>query len=1113
MIRIEKISFLNPDVRSDFKKEEKGKNSLNRQIETVMKVLTILLFGLFLTASGQSQTVSMIGSNVSLKQAFAQIEKQTGYVVFANKKDVEGAKNVSVQVQKMPLREFLTLILKGQDLEFTIKDKTIVLSEKEGRVNPSKNLSAPIPTVHNAAPPVNIRITDANGQSLAGASILVNPGKKSGITNSGGNLQLEVNEGDILTISYIGYETRSYTISRTDINSSSAIISLSAADNKLEEIEITVNTGYQILKSSTFPGAVSKIAGKDLPPTVASSVDQMIQGYAAGLQVINNSGDPSEMGLTMIRGRSGLHDDSYLNRPLYVVDGFILSDDMLNTINPNDIENIEILRDAGATSIYGARGGNGVFVITTKRAKAGKVNVTYNGSTGINLVPDLTKRYMNTSEKIAFEMDNNGFASKLTQEQRDSLSEINTDWQSFLLRKGFIQNHNLSLGGGTDRSNYNFSAGYQDNEGTVKSTFFKRYSGLFRFSSQVSKHFNLNMRLQGVATRGGSVLNNYSNTASPLKVLAYANPYETPYNADGSIKNKLNNGLANPLYEIDKAQLRTNNNTVNLSTRAELNIPFVNGLKVFTNITGSYTISNIDNKYWPGSYQTNFSDKSQLDFTENKLSNINTTTAISYNPSIGADHDLTAAVFYEFRNNRSDGLRYRVYNFNEYVPNLSSVPITSDNINILRNTGYETAISSYFTNISYSYKKKYNLQLTGRRDGSSLFGQNNQFGWFGAIAGMWNVKEEAFLKQSEIISGLRLRSSFGNSGDMVGISNQATFDRIEIEQYNGQEAFNLAAIANKNVSWAERVKANIGFDFGLFANRISGNVNLYHETIDNAFVSVPIPPSSGFGNMSRNLAGIKNKGLEVELAVDIIRKKDIGWTINGNFSYNKNEITSLKSLNSISYIGGITQVGYPFRSMYVVNYMGVDPETGAPLYEGENGEPTTKFQYLNYARIQGPVDAPYFGGFATSFRYKQWNLRANFAYNNGNDVINVERYSDENTPDLSYNQSKLRSNYWKEKGDQTELPKPGGFEINRYTDRYLEKGSFTRLKLLQLDYRLPSTLMQKLKMNDVNLYLAGTNLFVFTDFKGTDPEFVDGVLGGGQYPVQKSIIFGLNVRF
>ena len=1108
-----KISCLNPADRNDLEKAEKDKSRRILQIGRIMKVLPILLLGAFLSASGKSQTVTVVRTNITLKEAFTEIEKQTGYVVFANKKDLSGKTRLSVKAQNMPLQDFLNLITKGQNLEIMIKDKTIVLSEKAAPVNSPKNISIRESSFQNSAPPINIRVLDVNGQAMAGASIFVTQSKKSAISNSNGNTQLEVNEGDVLTISYIGYETRSYTISRSDINASSATITLSPAENKLDEIEVTVNTGYQILKGSTFPGAVSKIAGKDLPPVVASSVDQLIQGYAAGLQVINNSGDPSEMGLTLIRGRSGLHSDSYLNRPLYVVDGFILSDDMLNTINPNDIESIEILRDAGATSIFGARGGNGVFVITTKRAKAGKVNVTYNGSTGINLVPDLTKRYMNTQEKIAFEMDNNGFASRLTQDQRDSLSGINTDWQSYLLRQGLVQNHNISLGGGTERSNYNLSAGYQDNEGTIKSTFFKRYSGLFRFSSQVSKNFNINMRIQGVATRGGSVLNNYSNTASPLKVLAYANPYETPYNADGSIKNKLNNGLANPLYEIDKAKLRTNNNTVNLSTRAELNIPFVHGLKVFTNITGSYTISNIDNKYWPGSYQTNFSDKSQLDFTENKISNINTTTALSYTPEIGADHDLTAAVFYEFRNNRSDGLRYRVYNFNEYVPNLSSIPITADNINILRNMGYETAISSYFTNISYSFKKKYNLQLTGRRDGSSLFGQNNQYGWFGAIAGMWNIKEEKFLKQSGVVSSLRLRSSFGNAGDMVGIGNQATFDRIEIEQYNGQSAFNLAAIANKSVSWAERVKTNIGFDFGFFANRISGNLNLYQETIDNAFVSVPIPPSSGFDNMSRNLAGIRNNGVELELTFEVIRKKDIGWTINGNFSHNKNEITSLKSLNSISYVGGITKVGYPFRSMFVIKYMGVDPETGAPLYEGENGEPTNKLQFLNYARIKGPVDAPYFGGFATSFRYKQWNFRANFAYNIGNDVINVERYSDENTPDLSYNQSILRTNYFKVKGDIAELPKPGGFEINRYSDRYLEKGSFTRLKLLQLDYRLPSSLMQKLKMNDVNVYLAGTNLLVFTDFKGTDPEFVDGVLSGGQYPVQKSIIFGLNVRF
>lgn len=1078
-------------------------------IARFLKVLVILLCSSFMTASGNSQKVTFSATNVPLTRAFHAIEKQTGYVVFANKEDLRHTKNISIQARNMPLNEFLQRILRGQNLDMMIKDRTIVISEMTGA---SKNRTSTHKPV-NTETPITIRVVDEDGRPLTGATISLAGKNKTVITNNQGYANLEANTGDEIEVSFIGHKSQKLVITNANIASRSLTVRLGSSEVKLEQVEVTVNTGYQNLKRSNFPGAASIISGNDLPPLVASSVGQLVQGFAAGLQVVNNSGDPSEVGLTLIRGRSGLHEDSYLNRPLYVVDGFILSDEMLNTINPNDIENIEILRDAGATSIYGARGGNGVFIITTKRAKSGKIGVTYNGSIGVNLVPDLTKRYMNTEEKIAFELKNNGFASRLTEGQLDSLRKINTDWQDLLLRTGKIQNHNISVGGGTDRSNYNISVGYQDNEGTVKNTFFKRYSGLFRFSSVVSQNFNFSVRLQGVATRGGSVLNNYSNTSSPLKVLAYANPYETPYNEDGTLKNRLNNGLANPLYEIDKARLRTNNNMVNLSTRADLKIPFIPGLQMFSAITGSYTIANVDNKYWPGSYQTSFSDKSQLDFTENKIANINSTSGISYTPSLGEDHDLTVAAFYEFRSNQSQGLRYRVYNFNEYVPNLSSITISADNINILRNMGYETAISSYFTSISYSYLRRYSAQLTGRRDGSSLFGQNNQFGWFGAVAGMWNAKEEPFLKQSKMVSALRLRSSFGTAGDMVGIGNQATFDRIEIEQYDGQPAFNLAAIANKSVSWAERVKFNIGLDFGLFENRLSGNLNLYRERIDNAFVSVPIPPSSGFDNMSRNLAGISNKGIEIELRGYAIRKKDLEWLLTGNFSYNKNRITSLRNLNDISYVGGTTRVGYPFRSMFVIKYMGIDPETGAPLYEGENGEPTNRLQFLQYARVHGPVDAPYFGGFASYTRFRQWSVRANLAFNIGNDVINVERYSDENTADLSYNQSKLRKNYWVEKGDIVELPKPGTYEINRYSDRYLEKGSFARLKLIQLEYQLKPSVLNKLKINDISLYIAGTNLFVFTNFTGTDPEFVDGVLSGGQYPVQKSVYFGLNARF
>ena len=1081
------------------------KTPLN-QIKRKMKLtgLLVLITCLHVSAAGYSQRITILDENISLGQVFKKIEKQTDFLFWYESSLPALNKTVSLKIRNATIQETMNFCLNKTGLTYKIMGKTIVVRQAE-----EAGVSADVLQTDAPKTTISGKVVSNEGAPLEGVSVRVKGTTGGTVTKEGGEYSLTVTAQDkILLFSYVGMEPQEVAINgRTVIN-----VTLQTIAVKAEEIIIT---GYQEIKGRNFPGAVSKLLAKDIPPVAAPSIDQMIQGKVAGLQVVNNSGDPSEMGLTLIRGRSGLHDNSYLNRPLYVVDGFILSDDMINTINPNDIESIEVLRDAGATAIYGARGGNGVFVITTRKAKAGNIRVDYNGSWGLNLVPDLTKRYMNTEEKIAFEMATNGFASRLSPEQRDSLAAINTNWQNYILHQGITSNQNVSIGGGSEKSSYGFSLGYQDNEGTVKNTFFKRYSGLFRLNSVVSRYFNFNLRLQGAATRGGAVLNNFSSTGSPLKVLAYANPYETPYNAQGAIKERLNNGLPNPLNEIDKARIRSNTNMASISARAEFQVPHVEGLKLFTNVTGSYTISGNENKYWPGSYQTNFSNKSQIDFTENKITNVNATSAISYNRVFSHDHDLTAALFYEFRNSRADGLNYRVYGFNALVPNLASVPITTDNISILRNMGSESAISSYFMNINYAYKRRYNLQLTGRRDGSSLFGERKQFGWFGAVAGMWDVTSEAFMKPlNKQVSMLRLRASLGNAGDMVGIGNQAAFDKIEIQTYNDQSAYVLSGLANKEVSWAERKKLNFGLDLGLFQSRLTANFNVYSETIDNAFVQVPIPPSSGFGIMSRNLAGIKNRGIEVELKGDLVRKKHIEWTVSGNFAHNQNRVTSLQSLEAISYIGGITKVGYPFRSMYVINYMGVDPQTGAPLYEGADGKPIPTLQYSTYARIHGPVDAPYFGGFSNYFRYKSWGLRANFVYNIGNDVINVERYYDENTIDLSYNQAKVRKNFWKGSGDSTAvLPKPGGYEINRYTDRYLESGSFTRLKLVQLEYRLPEDVLKRLRLSDVNVYLAGTNLFVFTKFTGTDPEFVDGVLQGGQYPVQKTITLGLNVRF
>ncbi len=974
------------------------------------------------------------------------------------------------------------------------------------------------------------RVTEAAGnEGLAGVTVVVKGTKFSTTTQSDGSFSISVpSENSVLVFSYIGYSSKEIRANAGSFN-----VSLEANVASIEEVVVT---GYRQAQKRSFVGSAGNVKGEDIAAVPIASFDQALQGRTPGLILRASSGQPGNSGSAIIRGRGSINGST---EPIYIVDGLQIAAADFAQINPNDIQNVSVLKDAVATSLYGSRGGNGVIVITTKRGNTGKPKFEIDAYTGWSSFPDFRDyRLMTTDEKIDYELRRGGTSlSGYSQAELDSLRRIKTNWEDEITRTGRTYSLNGSASGGSENTKYFASINYFKQEGSVRNTGFDRITGRINLTQEAG-NFSFGLNTTGTVSDYSNTSEANTGIGSPLNAGIWTNPYEQPfvfgsYNAagnfvpGGSVLTRPR--IAESFQPIPTTDLFWNNNKSNdmrvvAGANAEYRVPFVKGLSVKTIYGIDYRQFNaerfVDRRTYsagsnprPASGQFANYRTSSFNRSFSSSDRITWTSSINYTKSFG-EHNLDAGVYYETVDGSAESSGRTVYILQSPFQNEAGATINADLIPAISASGSETSLQSYFALANYGFKNKYFVTGNIRRDGSSRFGADKRYAIFGGAGAAWVISDENFMNgTSGWLNQLKFKASYGTVGNQEGIGPYESQGVVSGRTYNASQGTSVSTPANPELQWEERTKFNTGFEFAMFGNKLTGSLEYYNERTDNLFLPTELSRTTGFATLTTNIGSVKNSGFELALNYDIIRNRDLRVTFNGNLTYNQNEVLKLAGTDTI--VSGIVAriVGKPIQSLFLVEYAGVNPDNGNALYRNLDGTTTESTQGLaNQRKIVGNGDPNLFGGFGLDVNYKGIALNAQFSYMYGLSAYNNERNNIEN-PDYYYdNVNADLLTEWQRPGDITNIPRPGNaFFAN--TTRFIENNSFLRLRNITVSYTLPAKLMGNTGLRSVMIYGSGTNLLTFTQFRGRDPEFASASLTGAQYPAMITLQAGVRVGF
>ena len=947
-------------------------------------------------------------------------------------------------------------------------------------------------------------VTDTDGAPLVGATVIVmenaRPEGGGTTTNSEGEFSLNAAKGQQLAVSYIGYQDAT-----VEITSKTYYEIALQSDN--EQIDEVVVVGYGTQKKVNVTGSVSTIDAStfDKRPVVSASV--ALQGMAPGVTVTTPSGAPgADSGSIRIRGINSFGGSS--TAPLVLIDGI---EGSLDSVDPSLIESISILKDAASSSIYGSRAANGVILVTTKRSSAERFSISYKGYVGWQSPTDLPEtvnalEFRELTNAMNLQDGNDPTYDAETMELyrknmgKDPDLYPNTDWQDAVLNgSGFTHSHLVSLGIGSERVRMLTSLGYVDQEGIIKTTDFKRYS--FRNNADIKFNEKLSMKLD-------LSLSNSDRRASPYQgtIFNYMNtrPADIPNQYSTGLYNGLGMQGMNPVaLMLEGGQNKTN--TVRLTGAITLAYEPVEWLTLQGMLAPRYATTNRHNWKKPvTTYQDmegtgTLTSASYATLTESGsrafYGNYNFLMTFSKNFN---GHDLklilgTERNTYDYKYLSA----YRqVFNYPDYDQ------INVGEIENMDNSGYQYqwAIQSYFGRINYNFKERYLLEANLRIDGSSRFSPDNRWANFYAFGLMWDMKKEAWLQDTDWMNDLRLKVTYGTTGNSE-IGNYAYMGSVAANSnynYNGQTGWIVGTVGNSDLTWES-------FDY-------------YRKTTVDMLMDVPMSWTTGHSTVAANVGSLRNQGFEASFGVDIFNNNRIKWNVYGNVAYNRTIITKLyNGLNELTMAdyGMKWQVGHDPNEQYAVKFAGVDPRDGEAMYYDLNGNITKEFSQEYMQLIGKSMVSPWSGGFGTSVSWKGLTVNADFSWIGERWMKDLDRLFTENPENVnSINMSTNMLTMWQEPGDVTSIPKASVARTYfGYTDMYLSNAAFLRLKNLTIAYDLPQHLLKKTKIvKGVRVFATGRNLLTFTSYTGLDPE-VDSNGTRGEYPNPKQYTIGLEVKF
>lgn len=960
---------------------------------------------------------------------------------------------------------------------------------------------------------INGKVIDASGSPLTGVSVVVKGTTMGLITNINGEFTIKAPENGTLSFTYIGYISQEVKISKQK----TIKVTLKEDNKVLNEVVVV---GYGKMARKDLTSSITTIKADELNKGgVYSSPAQLLQGKVPGL-TITTSSDPSSTASTILRGASTFRTGD-AQEPYYVIDG--IPGASITLVSPDDIESIDVLRDASATAIYGSKAANGVIIVTTKRSKTGTSNVTYNGYIAIDKV---AKRLdMMTGNEYRNYLSTNGLTSNPAEYL--GTNNISTDWQKVVERTGISHNHNVAISGGTDQTNYSASLNYMKNEGVVRGTDLDRIIARTMLSTKTWKnHLNLGFNLNTSITNNHTILEN-EDGLNVLDGMLYYLPISPVYNTDGTyFENLTRDHYYNPLALIKQNTNYTRTKRLQGTAKATLII-----LPELTyDVDVSYQSESINNNiYYDIASQAaagsdGYAQRSTIENTKKTLE-----MYVNYNKTFNNVHKIGAMLGYSWQeDNDNDGFQTSAKGFTSDALEYYNMGLGSSSDKPDYGSIYYTTLRmiSFFGRINYSYDSKYLFQATARRDGSSAFGKNNRWGTFPSASFAWRMSDENFIKDLNTFSDLKFRVGYGVSGNSLG------FDPLISSVLYGKtgtfydstgtlvSAIGATRNANPDLKWERTSMFNVGLDFGFFNNRLTGTVEYYDKRTSDLIADYAVSTTKYLvSTLTANVGKISNKGIELTLNAIPIQTKKITWNTSLNVSHNKNNVESISNdkfsadyfdeaeLNAPGQSGAQQQriqAGKPLGSFYTWKWAGYDTNGVSLFYKADGTTTTTP---SNSDRFwTGSAQPKLTFGWNNTLNYMNWSMTMFFSGVTGNKVLNATRAR------LSRVAEATHINLL---ASVAQTDKASDYNANYLSDRYIEKGDYIRLSNLALSYTFKDVCDY---IKDIRLYASCNNVFVITGYKGLDPEVNLGGLTPGidnkdYYPKTRTFMFGASLTF
>ncbi len=972
---------------------------------------------------------------------------------------------------------------------------------------------------------------------VPGVSVQVKGTENGVITDEKGNFEIEAGPTSVLVFTSIGFEPQEMMVNQNG----SMAITLKTGAQTLDAVDV-VAVGYGTMNRRTLTSAVSSIGAAEIDDDVLPSISQAIQGKAGGVQVTQKSGSPGGGLNIRVRGTTSINASS---DPLYVIDGIPVNSttnftggtsfdfgggtqgiNVLASLNPNDVQSVEVLKDAASSSIYGARAANGVVLITTKRGQQGTSNFTVNAYEGFSQVPNERKyRLMNTSQYQDYMRDVYRFAldadGQPTPVPESILANpgISTDWQDEIFRTAPTRSYEIAASGGSDKTQYYTSIGYFDQQGVIRASDFSRlsarlnidhqHSEKLRFSANVNLTRALNNRVQEENSREGA-------TKSGI----FMPPNFPVFNPDGGYSlDPVSTSRENPVAMLELPVNHAETFRVLANTTIEYRIFPELALKtnfgadvVFIDETFFMPPQGLRAYTGQGGIGARRNTRDQLWINE---------TMLTFDKTFG-NHSLNALGGVSVQESRIEFVDARRSNF----PNNDIPYITAGGSNPFANSFPEDwAIASFFSRVNYGYKERYLLTANFRADGSSRFGPNSRWGYFPSFAGAWRISEEDFMKELPTVSNLKVRASWGITGNQ-SIPNYASYSLYSGgNNYLGLPGFIPNVLGDANLKWETTEQSNIGIDLGLFNDRVSLLADYYIKTTSDLLIGVTTPFSSGFQSRFTNFGSIRNKGFEFELSTQNL-VGEFKWSTALNMNFNRNRVLDLPVERLLGGVGNLNMAepGLPLGIFYGWQMIGVNPQTGVLDFESENGDPVPPTN-PDDRRIIGDPNPDFFGGITNTFQYRGFELMVMGQFSYGNDVFNYNLSTGLGGSNLSSNGLEDWTRRWRNPGDITDVPRPTPSDLNNaaISSRFVEDGSFFRIRNITLSYNFPDDMTERLNLKNLRVYATVQNAFVFTNYRGYDPEVSSshggantGLIYGydyGSYPQPRMFTAGVNFTF